>query len=139
MRIETGPESKLARDSRFIRTGIRIVDLDAPRVSCSPRRTRCENSGSAHVPRPTSHVFSETHCLLLGVARAVSRCRHRGIKRRREPTRRCFRRGTHFFYGRNCIVWILDRLGLGQATGTALMPRIRAATWEAVEKAQRTS
>ena len=30
-------------------------------------------------------------------------------------------------------------LDLGQATGTALMPRIRAATWEAVEKAQRTS
>jgi hypothetical protein len=33
----------------------------------------------------------------------------------------------------------LDRLELGQAAGTALMPRIRAATWEAVEKAQRTS
>jgi hypothetical protein len=57
-----------------------------------------------HVPRPTSHVFPETRCLLLGVVRAVSRCRHRGIKRRREPTRRCFRRGAHFFYGRNCIV-----------------------------------
>ena len=89
----------LRRERRW-RSSSRATNLTPLWLSDSLAAFAAKRAAHPHVPRPTSHVFPETRCLLLGVVRAVSRCRHRGIKRRREPARRC----DHVFYCRNCIV-----------------------------------